>query len=97
MLSAHVASVLQACSEEIGVPPHELTWNEFKAFIKQRWGENNEHIAKNTITRAGGFNAIRDAYFPILPSQNIVDRERLKEHVNLNRRLGKSYAKSNSF
>ena len=29
-LSAHVASVLQSCSEEMGIPPHELTWNEFK-------------------------------------------------------------------
>jgi predicted phosphodiesterase len=96
-LSEYIANVLKDCSDAIGIPPHELTWSEFRKFINMKWGENDAGIAKHNITRAGGFNAIRDAYFPIFPSQNIVDRERLREHVNLNRKLGKSYAKEQFF
>lgn len=96
-LSEYIANVISECSTTINIPPHELTWSEFRKYINFKYGENDEGIAKHNITRAGGFNSIRDAYFPIFPSQNIVDRERLREHVNLNRKLGKTYAQNQFF
>lgn len=96
-LSQYIADVIKECAEKIGVAPHELTWYEFSRYIKLHFGENDAGVARYTITRAGGFNQVRDAYFPIFPSDNIVDRERLHEHVNLNRRLGKMYASQQFF
>lgn len=96
-LSDYIAAVIGECAEEIGIPAYELTWCEFRRYIKHQWGENDAGIARYNITRAGGFNAIRDAYFPIEPSGNIVDKRRLVEHANLNRRLGKAYADEKFF
>lgn len=96
-LSDYIAAVLKECSHSIGIAPHELTWFEFRKYINMQWGENDEGIARYNITRAGGFNAIRDAYFPIHPSENIVDKQRLMQHANLNRKLGKAYAEKQFF
>lgn len=96
-LSKYVADVIAEVADRIGIPAHELTWAEFRKETKFWWGENNEGIARYTITRAGGFNQIRDAYFPIVPSENIVDKNRLFDHANLNRRLGKAYAHKQFF
>lgn len=96
-LSDYIAAVLKECSQSIGIAPHELTWYEFRKYINMQWGENDAGIARYNITRAGGFNAIRDAYFPIHPSENIVDKKRLMEHANLNRKLGKAYAEKQFF
>jgi predicted phosphodiesterase len=96
-LSKYIADVIGECAEAIGVAPHELTWHEFRRYINHAWGENSAGIARYNITRAGGFNQIRDAYFAIHPSQNVVDKVRLVEHANLNRRLGKAYAKKQFF
>lgn len=96
-LSTYIADVIKECSERLGRAPHELTWYEFRKYINFTFGENDKGIARYNITRAGGFNAIRDAYFPIHPSQNVVDKHRLAEHANLNRRLGKAYAQKQFF
>lgn len=96
-LSDYIAAVIKECSTSIGIPAHELTWYEFRRYAKVQWGEDDEGIGRYNITRAGGFNAIRDAYFPITPTENVVDKKRLMEHVNLNRRLGKAYAEKQFF
>ena len=96
-LSDYIAKVMEDCSNAIGIPPHEMTWHEFRRYAKIYWGEDEEGIGRYNITRAGGFNAIRDAYFPIEPTNNVVDKRRLMEHVNLNRRLGKAYAEKKFF
>jgi predicted phosphodiesterase len=96
-LSKYIADVIAEVADKLGLPAHELTWAEFRKSIQFYWGENDSGIARYTITRAGGFNQIRDAYFPMVPSSNIVDKNRLFDHANLNRRLGKSYAQKQFF
>lgn len=96
-LSDYIAAVLRECATAIGIPAHELTWYEFRRYINLKWGENDAGIARYNITRAGGFTAIRDAYFPIEPTANVVDKQRLMKHVNLNRQLGKAYADKQFF
>lgn len=96
-LSKYIADVIAEVAERVGVPAHELTWAEFRYQINFFWGENEAGIARYNITRAGGFNQIRDAYFAIQPSQTIVDKNRLLDHANLNRRLGHAYAQKQFF
>lgn len=84
---------IQKCADSLELPPHELTASEFFTFIRRRWGEDNMKIAKNTITRAGGFNAIKERYFPTLATPTIVSKVRLKEHQAVNARLGTEAAR----
>lgn len=87
-LSSYIADVIQQCAEDMKVNAHELTWVEFRSYIDHAYGKDNAGIGRYNITRAGGFNAIRDAYFPKSPTKHTVDRTRLYEHANLNRKLG---------
>lgn len=91
-LSAYIAEVIGECAEDAGVAPHELTWSEFRQWANIRFGENDKGIARYHITRAGGFNQIRDAYFPVMPTATMVDKKRLLDQSKMNRRLGTAFA-----
>lgn len=92
-LSKYIANIIEECATRLELAPHELTWYEFRRHINLRYGTNDRGVARYTITRAGGFNAIRDAYFAPSPTPNTVDRTRLREQANLNRKLGEQYSK----
>lgn len=91
-LSAYIANVIGECAEEYGINPHELTWYEFRRWANINYGADSEGIGRYNITRAGGFNQIRDAYFPKLPTPITVDKKRLFDQTKLNRKLGAAFA-----
>ena len=96
-LSAYIAGVIGDCAEESGIPPHELTWAEFRSWAHIYFGENDKGIVRYNITRAGGFNAIRDAYYPVMPTDNIVDKQRLLQQSKMNRDSAPPSLKRNLF
>lgn len=92
----HIASKIAECAAAAKVEPCDLTWFDFRAFGAVSWGENNLGIIRRDITRLGGFNAIRDAFFPPVATAYAGTKLRTREHANLNRRLGTS-ATSDAF
>lgn len=87
--AAEIAEKIAECAKEQGIKVSDLTWEDFRAYAHVAWGQNRLGIVRRDITRLGGFNAIRDAYFPKLPTDHDVTRLRLRQHANLNRRLGR--------
>lgn len=90
--SAEIAEKIGECAAELKRKASDLTWYDFREYAAIAWGQNRIGIVRKDITRLGGFNAIRDAYFPKLPTDHAVTRLRLREHANLNRRLGRDVA-----
>lgn len=90
--AAEIAEKIAECAREQGIEVSDCCWEEFRAYASVAWGQNRLGIVRRDITRLGGFNAIRDAYFPKLPTDHAVARLRLREHANLNRRTGKDVA-----
>ncbi len=86
--AAEIGEKIGECAREKGVEPCDLTWYEFAQYADVAWGTNRLGIVRHDITRLGGFNAIRDHYFPRLPTDHAVTRMRLREQAGLNRRLG---------
>lgn len=87
--SAEIAEKIGECAREMKVRACDLTWHDFRAYGAIAWGDNRLGIVRRDITRLGGFNAIRDGYFNPEPTDQAVTRLRLREHANLNRRLGR--------
>jgi UDP-2,3-diacylglucosamine pyrophosphatase LpxH len=90
--AAEIGEKIGECARELRIAASDLTWHDFREYAAIAWGQNRIGIVRKDITRLGGFNAIRDAYFPKLPTDHGVTRLRLREHANLNRRLGKDVA-----
>lgn len=86
--AAEIAEKIAECAKEQRVLASDLTWADFRAHGAIAWGENRLGIVRRDITRLGGFNQIRDAYFPKDASDQQVTRLRLRQHANLNRRVG---------
>lgn len=86
--SEHIADKINECATTMKVEPCDLTWADFRAFGSVAWGENNLGIVRRDITRLGGYNALRDAYFPPVATAYAGVKKRAREHANLNRRLG---------
>jgi hypothetical protein len=91
-LSSYIAEVIRQSAEDHEIVPHELTWVEFRNWGNIHFGKDDKGIGIYNITRAGGFNQIRDAYFPKMPTSNTVDKKRLLDQAKLNRRLGSAFA-----
>lgn len=91
-LSRHIATVMEDCAEELGMPPHELQWHEFRRWINFRFGTNDCGIAKHSITRAGGFNAIKNSHFLPIPTKVMVEKKRLVDQARMNSKLGAQMA-----
>jgi UDP-2,3-diacylglucosamine pyrophosphatase LpxH len=87
--AAEIAEKIGECAKERKVRPCDLTWYDFREYGAIAWGENRLGVVRKDITRLGGFNAIRDAYHNPEPTDHQVTRQRLREHANLNRRLGR--------
>ena len=87
-VSEYIANVMRECSEQMGIPPQSLTWFDFREYIKHAYGNNCAGITPRDITRVGGFNLIRDAYFPPIPTEVYSEKTRLQEYASLNRKLG---------
>lgn len=84
-----IAEAIKHCAEDKEVEPHEMTWDEFRRYIGFRYGTNDVGIERDAITKAGGFNAVRDAFFPLKATPNTVNKVRTQETARINRRLGR--------
>lgn len=87
--AAEIAEKINECATAQKVRPCDVSWYDFQAYGKIAWGENSIGIVRRDITRLGGFNAIRDGYFNPEPTDQQVTRLRLRQHANMNRRLGR--------
>ena len=84
----HIAQKIGECAAASKVEPCDLTWADFRAYGAVAYGENNLGIVRRDITRLGGYNAIRDAHFPPVATAYAGVKKRVREHANVNRRLG---------
>lgn len=87
--AAEIAEHIGACAREMKVKPCDLTWYDFRAYAGIVYGENQIGIVRRDITRLGGYNRIRDSYFPPSPTDHAGTRLQLRQHANLNRKVGK--------
>jgi hypothetical protein len=102
ILSKYIAGHIEECSKGLGIEPCDLTWNQFRRHIEYYWGtqrknhtegdERVKSLTPNHITQAGGFNKIRDSFFPKKATQIQVERARLGQIAGYNRKLGAHFA-----
>lgn len=81
-----IASLIRECADEMEVGAHEVSWIDLKAFSNVNYPELE--LTRADILCLGGFNAIRDAFFPAPPSESAMLKERVKEHARVHRKLG---------
>jgi hypothetical protein len=93
ILSRYIADRIAACSKDRGIEPCDLTWHPFRTWAKIAYGHNSKGITAHHITSAGGFNRIRDSYFPPNPTKQQVERKVVETHALYNRRLGETLSK----
>lgn len=87
--AAEIAEHIAACAREMKVKPCDLTWFDFRAYADIVYGANRLGIVRRDITRLGGYNRIRDSYFPPDATDHAQTRLRLREHATLNRKVGR--------
>jgi hypothetical protein len=88
VLGQKIADEIEACAGQLDKHPSQLIWLDFREYINFAWGKNSAEITPKDITRAGGFNAIRDAYFPPQTTEVSVEKAAIKAHARANRKLG---------
>jgi hypothetical protein len=86
--SEYVDEVLVRCAAVYKQPKHEITASQFYRFIKFVYGENAVGIAKDAMTKNGGFPTIRDAHNEIHATPQTVAKRRLIHAAKMNRKLG---------
>lgn len=86
--AAEIGEHIGECAREMNVKPCDLTWWDFRAYAGIVYGENKIGIVRRDITRLGGYNRIRDSYFPPPPTDHSRTRLQLRQHANLNRKVG---------
>lgn len=97
-LVEQIALLMKECSDQLGVEPQDLTWNEFRKFTEYYWGRSRyEQLTPNLITKVGGFNRIRDAFFPPRATSYAVRREEIAERAKINRSISLAAARDSLF
>jgi hypothetical protein len=91
-LSRFIADRIEACAKEHNLQAVDVSWAMFKHWARIVYGQNSEGLTPHHITLAGGFNRIRDSYFPVNPSKVQVERKIVQTHALYNRRLGATLA-----
>jgi predicted phosphodiesterase len=87
-----IGTTIAECAQMFKVEPHELTWYEYRRYIGHRYGRNDIGLMDYGITKAGGYNTVRDASFAIKPTPITVNKLRAQEHASINRKLGREDA-----
>lgn len=84
-LSQNIAYLMEECAKERGVDPSELVPAQFKEYILE------SDIKIPNLNDLGGFNAIKDAYFPKISNALNLEKKRIKEQASINRKLGNAF------
>lgn len=87
-LSEFVGDIVGQVAAAKGMAVSDMTANEFFRYIKWGYGKNAVGIAGDVITRAGGYNRIRDGYNEVEPTAAAIDRSRLSQHARIHRKIG---------
>jgi len=96
-LSSYIAKQIEKCATELGKKPHEIIWLDFREFIGFGYGSNSAGIARKALTKCGGFNVVRDAYFPPEAFPEAEERSLLKRTAELNRKYASQEIYDNLF
>lgn len=86
-----VAELIAECAEQMEVGPHEVSWIDLKTFANLNYPELE--LSRADILVLGGYNTVRDAFFPPPPSEAAMVKERVKEHARVHRKLGSDSVK----
>ncbi len=86
--SQQIATLILQCANDKRIAPHEVTWDEFRYYLNLRYGTNDKGLSRYLITKTGGFNAVRDAYYPPIATELTVEKRRVHQQATMNRRLG---------
>lgn len=81
-----IAELISECADQMEVGAHEVSWIDLKTFTNLNYPELE--LTRADILALGGYNTIRDAFFPPPPSESAMVKERIKEHAKVHRRLG---------
>ena len=92
ILSKYIAGAMEESAKTLGIEPCDLVWHQFKHYIELTWGKNSEGIQPHHISMVGGFNKIRDSFFPRKATKVAVERARLGQIANYNRKFGNMFA-----
>ena len=85
-LTFHVVALMSQAARELKMSPTDLTWVDFARHAKYAFGKDQYGvIAPRHITRIGGFNMIRDAFFPPSTSRIKIEREEIRRRAKLHR------------
>lgn len=92
-LSDCIAQLISECATENECDPREINWKVFQKYLK----EQDVGVGSVEVGKAGGFKSIHDAYFPPVPTKEVVEVSRVKDHAKLNRKLGSQAVKEQFF
>lgn len=92
LLSKYIANTIEECAKSLQIDPRDMQWHQFRQYIQMAWGKNNAGIHPHHITMVGGFNKIRDSHFPANATRVAIEKERITQVANFNRKMGKIFA-----
>lgn len=84
--SIYISRIIKECADALGKRPQELVWFDFREYISFGYGKNKAGITPKSITRCGGFNTIRDAYYPPDAFPEAEEKTLLRRTAQLNRK-----------
>lgn len=85
-LTFHIVGLIAQTAREMKISPTDLTWVDFARYAKYAFGKDQYGVvAPRHITRVGGFNMIRDAFFPPSTSKIKIEREEIRRRAKLHR------------
>src|SRR5262245_5038077 len=61
---ADLAEKIRECAEALGIAPNELGWHQFQTFASDRWGGAAVNEIQKSLSRLGGYRAVRGRHFP---------------------------------
>ncbi len=93
IVSRYIADEIGKAAEALGVEPVDMTWYQFQKHIDLHWGKNNAGIKPHHITASGGYNRIRDAYFPpARTTRQQVEKFKMATYAQHNRKTASVFA-----
>lgn len=85
-ITNHVAHMMVRCARDLKIEPKDLTWYDFREYTGYAFGQSGSSgLVPKHITRIGGFEVIKTAYFPPEVTNISIEREDIKERARLKR------------
>lgn len=88
--SERVAELIKECAEAQGVDPSEIAWLDFQTWVRETNGDVK--TLQSSLSKIGGYNAIRDSFYPPKPTLKNQEKRIIGRHALVNRREGRAEA-----